>query len=165
MPASGGLEMALDFTVVITVRQRFGDNDQEDVGLETEAPFVGKEKEFEFRCPNVDSRQQAILLFQCMGANLQQSLEINDQQIFGGIPAAFEVATLPNQIVSRAQWNGNVMLIHPGVLREDNVLRIRAGELGDDNLDDFIIDNLVVVFKTKPGPGPVGQPQGNLSVS
>ena len=157
--------MALDYTVVITVRQRFGDNNIEDSGLETEAPFVGKEKEFEFRCPNVDTRQQAILLFQCMGANLQQSLAINDQEIFGGIPSAFEVATLPNQIVFRAQWNGNVMLIHPGVLREDNVLRIRAGELGDGNLDDFIIDNLVVVFKTKPAVGTVGQLQGNLSIS
>ena len=157
--------MALDFTVVITVRQRFGDNDVEDVGLETEAPFVGQEKQFEFRCPNVDTRQQAILLFQCMGAELQQSLEINGQEIFGGIPAAFEIATLPNQVVARAQWNGNVMLIQPGVLREDNVLQIRAGDLGDGNIDDFIIDNLVVVFKTKPGLSTVGQAQGNLSIS
>lgn len=157
--------MALDFTVVITVRQRFGDDDVEDVGLETDAPFVGREKQFEFRCPNVDPRQQAILLFQCMGANTQQSLKINGQEIFGGIPAAFEIAPLPNQVVSRAEWNGNIMLIQPGVLGEDNVLRIRAGDLGDDNVDDFIIDNLVVVFKTKPGLGTVGQPQGNLSIS
>ena len=155
--------MALDFTVVITVRQRFGDNDNEDVGLETEAPFVGKEKTFEFRCPDVDPRQQAILLFQCQGANVQQSLEINGQQIFGGIPAAFEIAPIPNQVVSHAQWNGNVMLIHPGVLREDNVLRIRAGEFGDDNLDDFIIDNLVVVFKTKRILSTGAQPAVDLS--
>ena len=155
--------MALDFTVVITVRQRFGDDDNEDFGLETEAPFVGKEKTFEFRCPDVDSRQEAILLFQCMGANLQQRLEINGQEIFGGIPAAFDIAPLPNQIVSLAQWNGNVMLIHPGVLREDNVLRIRASELSDDKLDDFIIDNLVVVFKTRRILNTGVQPAGNLT--
>jgi len=121
--------MALDFTVVITVRQRFGDNDIEDTGLETDAPFVGAEKDFEFHCPNVDSRQQALLLFQCMGTNGQQSMEINGRPIFGGIPAATELLTLPSGIVSHAQWNGNVMLIEPGVLREDNVLRIQAGEM------------------------------------
>jgi hypothetical protein len=156
--------MALDFTVVITVRQRFGDNNDEDTGLETDAPFVGSAKDFEFHCPNVDSRQQAVLLFQCMGGILaQQSMEINGRQIFGGIPSAFEIATLPNDfIVARAQWNGNVMLVEPGVLREDNVLRIQAGKLSDDNLDDFIIDNLVVVFKTRPGLST--QPAGNLTI-
>jgi len=154
--------MALDFTVVITVRQRFGDNDIEDAGLETDAPFVGSEKNFEFHCPNVDSRQQAVLLFQCMGANGQQSMEINGRQVFGGIPSAVELVTLPNNnFVSRAQWNGNVMLIEPGVLREDNVLRIQSGQLSDDNLDDFIIDNLVVMFKTRSGVST--QPAGNLS--
>ena len=153
--------MALDFTVVITVRQRFGDNDIEDAGLETDAPFVGSEKDFEFDCPNVDSRQQAVLLFQCMGTNGQQSMEINGRQIFGGIPAATELVTLPTGIVSHAQWNGNVMLIEPGVLREDNVLRIQSGKLSDDNLDDFIIDNLVVMFKTRSGVST--QPAGNLS--
>jgi len=157
--------MALDFTVVITVRQRFGDTQDDDSGQEIDAPFVGAEKDFAFRCPNVDPRQQAILLFQCMGANIQQSLQINGQQIFGGIPSAVEFATLPNITVLRAQWNGNVMLIQPGVLRDDNVLHIEAADLGDGNLDNFIIDNLVVVFKTKPSIGTVGQPQGNLSSS
>jgi len=158
--------MALDFTVVITVRQRFGDTDADDVGLETEAPFVGSDKQFAFRCPNVDPRKQAILLFQCMGANVQQGLEINGQQIFGGIPSAIEIATLPDpaMVFFRAQWNGNVMLIHPGVLQENNVLRIRAGDLGGGNIDDFIIDNLVVIFKTRSIGGTVGkEPSVTLS--
>ena len=68
--------MALDFKVVITVRQRFRDNDIEDTGLETEAPFVGAQ-----------------------------------------------------------------------------------------NLDDFIIDNLVVLFKTRPGLNTGAQPAGNLTIS
>lgn len=157
--------MALDFTVVITVRQRFGDNDIEDVGLETEAPFVGSQKDFEFHCPNVDTRQQAILLFQCMGANAEQTMEINGQQIFGGIPPAIDFVTTPTAILTRAEWNGNVMLIQPGVLRENNVLRIRAGELSNGNIDDFIIDNLVVVFKTRPGLNIGAQPAGNLTIS
>jgi hypothetical protein len=155
--------MALDFTVVIVVRQRFGDRDADDVGQETAAPFVGQQKDYEFRCPGVDRNQQAILLFQCQGANVQQSLEINGQQIFGGIPAAVEQAPFPvlypSNIVGSfpiAQWSGNVMLVHPGVLQENNVLRIRAREIADSgNVDNFIIDNLVVVFKTRQGIDPV----------
>src|ERR1043165_1298435 len=108
--------MALDFTVVITVRQRFGDTQDDDSGLEIDAPFVGAEKSYDFRCPNVDPRQQAILLFQCQGANVQQNLEINGQQIFGGIPSSVELVTIPDPLVllARAQWNGNIMLIHEG---------------------------------------------------
>ena len=148
--------MALDFTVVITVRQRFGDSQDDDTGQETDAPFVGSEKQFNFRCPNVDGSQQAILLFQCQGANVQQSLEINGQQIFGGIPSSVEFVTVPDPalVLARAQWNGNIMLIQPGVLQENNVLRIQAGEISDTgNIDNFIIDNLVVVFKTRSGVG------------
>jgi len=157
--------MALDFTVVITVRQRFGDDDVEDRGLEIDAPFVGSQKDFEFHCPNVDPRQQAILLFQCQGTSVQQSMQINGRKVFGGIPQAIELFTLPDgDLAAHAQWNGNVMLIDPGVLREDNVLRIQAGKLGDDTIDDFIVDNLVVVFKTRPGLTTGAQPAGNLTI-
>lgn len=143
--------MALDFTVVITVRQRFGDREEDDFGLETEAPFVGVQKDFEFRCPNVDRSQIAILLFQSQGANVRQRLEINDQQVFGGIPASIDLAPLGgDRIANVARWNGNVMLVSPGVLQENNVLRIQAGEIGNaGNIDNFIVDNLVVVFKTR----------------
>lgn len=154
--------MAMDFTVVITVRQRFGDRDEDDVAQETIAPFVGAEKSYDFQCPNVDPNQEAILLFQCQGANIQQNLEINGQQIFGGIPSSVEVVTVPDptRFLFRAQWNGNIMLIHEGVLRENNVLRIRAAEL-DDGLDNFIIDNLVVMFKTRQRVG--GLPSGDIT--
>ena len=73
--------------------------------------------------------------------------------------------TTPTAILTRAEWNGNVMLIEPGVLRENNVLRIRSGELSNGNLDDFIIDNLVVLFKTRPGLNTGAQPAGNLTIS
>lgn len=144
--------MSLDFTVVINVRQRFGDNKQDDAGLETQAPFVGLQKDFVFQCPDVDRSQYAILLFQSQGANVRQRLEINSQEIHGGIPRSVEFFTGINPPVALeiAQWNGNVMLVHPGVLQENNVLRIRAGEIGDSgNIDNFIVDNVVIVFKTK----------------
>lgn len=156
--------MALDFTVVFSVRQRFGDTKNDDLGLETEAPFVGADKEYPFSCPGVDPSQQAILLFQCSGANAQESMEINGQQIFGGIPASVAPFIPPPgssaQSIFLAQWNGNVMLVHPGVLQVNSVLRIRAKDLGDGNLDNFIIDNVVVVFKTQRTV--VGTPGGVL---
>jgi hypothetical protein len=147
--------MALDFTVVFSVRQRFGDNEADDA-QETDAPFVGQQKDYQFQCPRVDRNQQAILLFQCQGANTQQSLEINGQKIFGGIPRSVEGLALPGGGGGWiALWIGNVMLIHPGVLQENNVLRIRAAEIGDGKIDNFIVDNVVVVFKMRQGLGPV----------
>ena len=40
------------------------------------------------------------------------------------------------------------MIIQPGVLQVNNVLRIQAGKDANGKIDNFIIDNLVVVFKT-----------------
>jgi hypothetical protein len=45
------------------------------------------------------------------------------------------------------------MLIHPGVLQENNILRIRAADATAANIDDFLVDNVVVVFKTAQQPG------------
>ena len=165
--------MAVDYTVVIDVRQRFGDlkrdekpslNEAES-GLEAEAPFVGTEKSFAFRCPSVDRSQFALLLFQSLGVSRPQALEINGQTIFGGIPVSVDAETkrlgsgseAHNVRALIARWNGNVMLIHPRVLQENNIMRIQAAEMTADNLDDFIIDNVVVVFKTRgsrPGIDP-----------
>jgi hypothetical protein len=161
--------MAVDYTVVIAVRQRFGDlkrdekeslNESES-GLEPDAPFVGAEKTFAFRCPSVDGSQFALLLFQALGVSTVQALEINGQTIFGGIPVSVDRnsrrlgsgsdAHTVHSLIAR--WNGNVMLVHPGVLQENNLMRIRAAEMTADNLDDFIIDNVVVVFKTRPSGG------------
>jgi hypothetical protein len=147
--------MGLDFTVVISVRQRFGDDKADDLGLEGGAPFVGRQKDFPFQCPNVDRIQPAILLFQSHGVMFQQPMSINGQTVFGGIPSSVDLAPHPLlnslgdvQNLVFAQWKGNVMLVAPGVLQEDNILRIQALEIGDSgNVDDFIIDNLIVIFK------------------
>src|SRR3954468_13058644 len=38
---------------------------------------------------------------------------------------------------------------HPSdVLQENNILRVRAAEMTAGNIDDFVMDNVVVVFKT-----------------
>lgn len=171
--------MAVDFTVVMDVRQRFGDRkvdekeslSETESGLEADAPFVGAERTYAFRCPSVDRSQFALLLFQALGVSTVQTLEINGLTIFGGIPVSVDRnsrrlgsgsdAHTVHSLIAR--WNGNVMLVHPGVLQENNLMRIRASEMTADNLDDFIIDNVVVVFKTRAGRLPIDP--GALSAS
>ncbi len=166
--------MSLNYTVVINVRQRFGDNENLDFGLEQQAPFVGLEKNFEFECPCIDSSQTAILLYQSMGVSRADNvMEINQQTVFGGIPTSFDFSsvTFVDQVgdgiltsmqdILRATWNGNVMLISPNTLREQNVLHIRSAVNNDGDADNFIIDNLLVLYKQDQrvlNPGSVVSP-------
>src|SRR3954469_10866720 len=155
--------MALDFTIITDVRQRFGDYTRGEnespsegpSGMEADTP-IGLDKSFAFRCPAVDRGQFAILLFQTLGVSVRQGLEINGQTIFGGIAPSvdFESRMLGSGSEAHqdrsaiARWNGNVMLVHPNVLQENNILRVRAAEMTAGNVDDFVMDNVVVVFKT-----------------
>jgi hypothetical protein len=148
--------MALSFTVVINVRHQFGDTDQ-NIGV-----FAGRSANFSFGCPSVSS-DQALLLFQSRGVGAEQVLEVNGVPVFGGIPetdvirgvtglaSSSPVELQHNHSVSAVSlgWAGNVMLINQGVLRDaDNVLRIASQG------DDFIVDNAVILFKTRRN-GPV----------
>jgi hypothetical protein len=149
--------MALDFTIITDVRQRFGDyaRGEKESPPEADTP-IGLERSFAFRCPSVDRRQFAILLFQTLGVAVRQGLEINGQTIFGGIAPSVDPAARilgprsesPEDRTTLATWIGHVMLIHPGVLQENNILRIRAADATAANIDDFLVDNVVVVFKT-----------------
>jgi hypothetical protein len=155
--------MSLDFTIVTNVRQRFGDSARGgkeaprelESGVEADTP-IGLERSFAFRCPAVDRRQFALLLFQTLGVAVRQGLEINGQTVFGGIARSVDLAARllgsaaesAEDRTALARWNGHVMLIHPGVLQESNILRIRAADATAANIDDFLVDNVVVVFKT-----------------
>jgi hypothetical protein len=98
---------------------------------------------------HVDPRESAILLFQTLSVSRDRHfIAINstgatgEPEVFGGIPFTG----------SGSNWTGNVMLVRPGVLQENNILRLGARAsngsiLGD--VDDFVIDNVVIVFKTK----------------
>jgi hypothetical protein len=159
--------MALDFTIVTDVRQRFGDYARGERESPPEADTrIGLERSFAFRCPSVDRKQFAILLFQTLGVAVRQGLEINGQTIFGGIAPSLDPAARilgpraesPEDRTTLGTWNGHVMLIHPGVLQENNILRIRAAEATAASIDDFLVDNVVVVFKTGQQAG--GAPRG-----
>jgi hypothetical protein len=168
-----------DYTIVMWVRHRFGDTqpDADETDVDFNAPFVGRVGEFEFSCPNVDSSQGAVLEFQYRGSNQyltfpdpqapglvgstpEYPVAINGRELAGGVPAAPSRDGMP-------QWGNRLLLIEPGVLAEQNVLRIESTDAGSqwwagDNLDNFTIDNVVVFFKVRAADGktqplPVGQ--------
>jgi hypothetical protein len=131
-----------EFTVVVTVRQGFGNEPGYLNSIEPQVPFVGAHKTFTFQCPNVKTNEPAVLMFQTRAVSHNRNvLSINGTDVAGGIPVS----------PSKDTWNGNVMLVAPGVLRTSNQMLVRsrnaAGGDGGD-LDDFILDNVVVMYKT-----------------
>ena len=137
--------MPADFTVIMKVRHHFGDNEDSLLGA-----FVVRDRDFPFDCPDIDAGQDAVLMFQSLNIDHDKNnFEVNHETISGGLP------------ISRSSddWTGNVMLIRPNVLRASgNVLHIGARDdrgsiLG--NVDDFVIDNMVVMYKTRERLGPI----------
>jgi hypothetical protein len=120
--------------------------------------FAGRSKDFPFSCPNVDPSQEAVLQFQHRGSmqaltippqppggtlediTREHPVVINRQELFGGIPAAPFLGSMP-------LWSTRLLIVQPGVLRRENVLHIMStpGVIG---LDDFTIDNVVIFYKT-----------------
>jgi hypothetical protein len=109
--------MSSNFTVIIDQRQHFGDEPSDLPGA-----FVGLNKEYPFRCQNVDPRESAVLPFQTLSVSHERNfIAINSTgtgtpEVFGGIPVSG----------STSNWTGNVMLVRPGVLQENNILRLGA---------------------------------------
>ena len=135
--------MSADFTIVSPVRQGFGNEPGYLNGIEPQVPFVGPTKDFRFSCPRVNPTEDAVLMFQSRDVDSSRNIiRINDQDVFGGIPVS------PN----KDTWNGNIMLIGKGVLQgSGNVLHIESRNMsggGGGDIDDFILDNVVVMYKT-----------------
>jgi hypothetical protein len=168
--------MPCDFTIILPVRQRFGDSNVRDalgsrgeVPLEQEAPFVGVSKDFSFACAGVDPSQMAILQFESLGvyAGLQyvfapsfsgkrNIVRVNGIDIPGGITNAPFVEK-GNQIWHF--WKTHSLLIPAGVLRDQrNILHIESIQIpitgGPPTFDNFIIDNVVVLFKSRAAVTP-----------
>ena len=172
--------MAGDFTIIMPVRHRFGDSirDPGELDHDSEAPFVGAAGEFPFVCVDVDTSQEAVLQFAHRGSNqgltfpvpqadggvigvsTEHPVKVNGVQIAGGIPAS-PVIGLMNL------WSTRLLLIPAHALRRDNVLRIESEPVFiGGGLDNFVIDNVVVFYRTLvfPHPLPVsGQLEKNLA--
>src|SRR5262245_20244932 len=137
-------DMGATFTVIQFQRQHFGNEPGSFDDIEPDVPFVGAAKEFVFDCPHVDPNEAACLLFQSRDVDHRHNMvRVNGIDVFGGLPVS----------PARDSWNGNVLLVerHHQLREAGNVLRIEArnangGTAGD--IDDFIIDNVVLVYKT-----------------
>lgn len=137
--------MATDYTVIRFQRQHFGNQQGVFNDIEPGVEFAGPAKDYSFPCPNVNPREAAFLMFQSRDVDLPRNIfRINGVDIFGGLPVS------PN----RDTWNGNIMLIESRheLKPTNNVLHVESrnasgGSNGD--LDDFIIDNVVIVYKTR----------------
>ncbi len=174
----------MDFTVVVRVRHHFGDFVEDPVAqvgtievnveagteLEAGAPFVGPSATFQFDCPSVDSSADGVLLFQSMGVSHRNNLlEVNEVTVPGGLYMSAQFLTVPGAsesgfgLLEQGAWSANVLLIPINLLRETaNTLRIESRNQDggtDGNLDDFIVDNVVVFYKTRTGRIPPGGTQ------
>jgi hypothetical protein len=161
--------VAMDFTVIQAVRQRFGDSNVVDSGgagefpLEQEAPFVGQSKDYQFSCPKVNPSQMAVLQFESLSVTAggqyvfspafsgkRNIIRINGTDVPGGISNSPYV-----EAVGRIWhfWKTHSLLIPPHVLHDEgNTLHIESIEIpisGGRTLDNFIIDNVIVLYKTR----------------
>jgi IgA Peptidase M64 len=128
----------MDYTVISEVRQHFG-NERDFL----DGVFAGQKKDFKFDCPGIDSSQRALLMLQTLNVGGQNVFEINGQTVFGGLPRTTD---------STEAWSAQVLVITPGTLHSrDNVLHVESrtdsGSASGD-IDDFVIDNVVVLYKT-----------------
>ena len=155
--------MPMDFTVIQSVRQRFGEKSfgrrRPQFPLESAAPFVGKAKNYPFSCPNVDRKERAVLQFESIGVEAEKFrtvplpgrrniLQINRIDIPGGITPGSEDYEQDDQQF----WRTHSLVVGANVLKERNVLRIEAVVLGFGHgvfgIDNFMIDNIVLFYKT-----------------
>jgi hypothetical protein len=136
--------MSADFTIITTVKKGFGDELGYTKGMDPEVDSVEPTRDFTFLCPNVDPRQAAVLMFQSRDVDsTKNKITINGFKVAGGIPVS------PDEDA----WNGNVMTIAAGVLQASgNRLHIESRNnsgTGGGDIDDFILDNVVVMYKTR----------------
>jgi hypothetical protein len=135
--------MATNFTVILFQRQQFGNEPGTFDDIEPDVPFAGPTKDFSFDCPGVNPGETAYLMFQSRDVDHPKNIfQVNGVDVFGGLPAS----------PARDAWNGNILLIEPRhqLKATGNVLHVEARDSGGAtvrDIDDFIIDNVVIVYK------------------
>ncbi len=149
--------MGCDYTVIEAVRHQFGDDPGRGQDLftreyalgswESGEPFVGISHDFAFKCPAVDGSQMAVLQFNAYGVSYHGNIiQVNGVDLPGGMYQT-PMADIDDDS-AEPLWHTQSLLVPADILGADeNILHIQAtGLLGD--VDDFIIDNIVIWFKT-----------------
>jgi hypothetical protein len=137
--------MPSDFTVIRAVRARFGDSTG-DLAGEVDAPDVGPAEDFSFDCPRVKQDEMAILEF----ASIDVTVGGNVMTV-NGTPLSAPLRKSTG-FADTTRWTANIVLIDRGVLRPTgNILHVEARDDAGNttgNRDDFILDNIVLFYKT-----------------
>jgi hypothetical protein len=137
--------MASDFTVIIHQPVHLGnESGLFGPGIQWAGPLF----ETGFPCPNVNSSQRAVLMFQTRSVQTARStIKINNSTLADGIPVS-STGTSESPI-----WNGNVAIVEANVLQESNnrlqVQALNPAGTGGGNLEDFLLDTMVIFFKTR----------------
>ncbi len=171
--------MAMDFAVIVHVRQQFG-RDDINIGV-----YAGRERSWTFDCPDVSASAHSILLFQAAAVDTAHTLSVNGFAIPGGIPAgeSFEVSTavtggiggvpahahsLPgggftnsagssfsdvpahrHAVPFGSGWSGRVMIVPAGVLMAEG----NTLTVTTTTDEMFLLDNVVILYRTMPSAG------------
>jgi hypothetical protein len=137
--------MAVDFTVIRALRARFGDSTEALAG-EEQAPHVGVAEAFSFNCPAVDSDQMAVLEFESIDVTVGGNV-----MMLNGKRLSAPIRKTPGD-GANAVWTANVVLVDKGVLRPmGNILHVESRNANggaNGNRDNFILDNIVIFYKT-----------------
>lgn len=129
----------MNYSVIVNQRNHFGNEPDFLPGV-----FAGRRKDFSFDCPGVDSRQQSVLMMQTQHVSVEANVfTVNGTTVFGNVPQTTE---------DKDAWAAQVLLVNPNVLRSSgNILHVEArtgsGSSSGD-VDDFVIDNVVLMYKT-----------------
>jgi hypothetical protein len=133
--------MGINYSVILYQRQHFGD---EQGSLFPNVPFVGKTKDYTFDCPDVDPSETAVLLYNSYDVTSPRDrFELNNTQLFGGLYKGPGANT----------WASHELLVEPDfkLKATGNVLHVESltagGHTGGD-IDDFVLDNIVIMYKT-----------------
>jgi len=135
--------MATNFTVILSEIRHVGNQPDVFDDVEPGVPFAGPISEMSFDCPRIDSAETALLMFQSRDIDHQKNVMlVNGIEVARGLPAT----------PARDTWNSNVVLIEPrhALRGAANVLRVESRDASGASaadVDDFLIGNVVIVYK------------------
>lgn len=134
--------MSSDFTVVFSGRHHMGDTEGRFNREAPDCKFMGQHGVFSFDTPGVNADAEAVLTFQSFGIDLRtNTLSINGTDIPFALSPSVE-----------REWKAHSVVVPAGVLKDSgNEIRLdaltRSGS-PDGNVDDFLVDNMSIHYKT-----------------
>jgi hypothetical protein len=143
--------MGVNYRVIFPSRYHLG-NEPNIFAIANPPPFVGKTQDWTFDCPDVDARETGVLLFQSYDVTTGRNVfEINSVAVFGGIPVGPQHQDAGSNRRTNI-WMSHVLLVESRhqLKATGNVLHVeaQAAQAGGSDVDDFLLDNMVIMYKT-----------------